>query len=77
MIINALFFHIVPTIISRKLSPGIFTSIILFIPLSIYTFYKVSKQYELSAKSLVIAIIGGAIVMMYPILLVKIRSKTS
>jgi hypothetical protein len=75
MIINALFFHILPAIISKKLSPGLFTSLVLFLPLSIYAFYCLNEQCRLNGKHMLTAFGAGIIIMMYPVILVKIRNK--
>jgi hypothetical protein len=75
MIINAIIFHIVPIIIKHKISPGIFTSIILFLPLSILTFYRINQINRINKKVIIISFIGGFIVMMYPIILNRIRER--
>jgi hypothetical protein len=75
MIINAIIFHILPTIINKKISPGLFTSILLFLPLSIKTFYEINKIDKLTKENMIMAFIGGFIIMFYPIILNRIRNK--
>lgn len=73
MIINAIFFHILPTIIKRQFSPGVLTSIILFLPLSLLAYYEAYKLNFLNTELLVTTICGGSIIMAYPIFLHKIK----
>lgn len=75
MVINAIFFHILPTIIKRKFSPGVLTSIFLFLPLSYIAYYEAYKQNLFSIQLLFITISGGIIIMLYPIFLQKIKDK--
>jgi hypothetical protein len=75
MIINAVIFHIIPTLFKRKISPGVFTSVILFLPLSIMTFYKLNQINKLEKNNIIIAFVGGLIIMLYPIILNRIREK--
>ena len=38
-LINGLFFHVIPTIIWRRFSPGVITSCLLFFPIAILTYW--------------------------------------
>ncbi len=75
MIINAVFFHIIPTIIKRKFSPGLLTSILLFLPLSFMAFYEAYKQKYFNVQVLLCSITGGIVIMGYPIFLQKLKGK--
>jgi hypothetical protein len=73
MIVNALFFHILPYIRSkRKFSPGLFTAIFLFLPVGIACFTN-AINLGVMRKSLVLAGLGGAMVTAYPIFLNKTK----
>jgi hypothetical protein len=37
-LVNAVFFHILPTIVQRKVSPGIYTAALLYVPFSSWAF---------------------------------------
>jgi hypothetical protein len=74
MVINALFFHILPYIRSkRKFSPGLFTAIFLFIPIGIRSF-NTAIELGVNTKSLVIATVCGALVMAFPVFLMKTKN---
>jgi hypothetical protein len=75
MFINGLFFHILPTLIKRKFSPGVITSIIFFIPLSFLTYYEAFKLNILDITLFIISFIGGCLVMFFPVFLQLIKKK--
>jgi hypothetical protein len=75
MIINAVFFHILPFVAKRKYSPGLFSAIVLFLPLGAWLFYGAEKDGVLSAMTAVGAIALGAGLMAYPVVLLKLKDK--
>ena len=73
MVVNALFFHILPYIRSgRKFSPGLITAIFLFLPIGINSFHAASIL-GVQTKSLLIAAAGGVLLMAFPIFLLKTK----
>jgi len=74
MMINALFFHILPYIRSkRKFSPGMITAIFLFLPIGLGAF-NIAMSLGVQAKSIVLAVLCGAFVMAFPIFLLKTKN---
>jgi Protein of unknown function with HXXEE motif len=74
MVVNALFFHILPYIRSKKkFSPGMITAIFLFLPIGI-TSFRTAVNLGVQTKSLVLATLVGALLMAYPIFLLKTKS---
>jgi hypothetical protein len=76
MLINALFFHLLPTITARKFSPGLITALVLFLPITFATYYGAANDGVLTPVVLLISLTGGALSMAYPILLLKTRHLT-
>lgn len=72
MIVNAIFFHVLPAIIKRKNSPGLFTAVILFIPIA-FKAYHDAVLLKISASSITLSIIAGVLIMAYPIVLLKTK----
>ncbi len=72
MIINAILFHIIPTIHTRIYSPGIVTAILLFLPVGTLCFYFPYHLNIINAYDILIAFILGYILMMFPVILLKI-----
>lgn len=75
MAINAVFFHILPTIAKRRFSPGLMTALFLFLPLAWYTFHCASRDGVLTTRVLLCSLAGGALLMAYPIVLLKTKDK--
>jgi len=74
LIINALFFHIIPYIRSkRKFSPGMFTAIFLFLPIGVGS-YHMATDLGVQIKSMLIAGGCGALVMLFPVFLLKTKN---
>jgi hypothetical protein len=75
MVINAVFFHILPFAVTRKYSPGFATAVVLFLPVGLGLFYGAHHDGALSTATLVTAIALGAALMAYPIVLLKLKDK--
>jgi Protein of unknown function with HXXEE motif len=76
MLINATFFHLVPTIRARgRFSPGLFTAIVLFYPIAIACYWRAGADGALSASALAGSLVLGALLMASPIVLLKIKDR--
>ncbi len=75
MLINAVFFHILPFVVKKKYSPGLTSAVCLFLPLGIWLFYGADKDGVLSVMTAVGAFALGAGLMAYPIILLKLKDK--
>ncbi len=76
MLINAVFFHILPMIRTRgRYSPGVFTAVVLFIPLSIAVFSTALSSGAAATSTAVLGLVIGALLMAYPVTMLNLRSK--
>jgi hypothetical protein len=75
MLINAVFFHILPFVVKKKYSPGLASAVVLFLPLGTWLFYGAYKDGVLSVMTAVGAFAIGAGLMAYPIILLKVKDK--
>lgn len=73
MLINAVFFHILPTIRTRIYSPGTVTALVLFLPLGVATFRAAVRNGDADIRTCLIALGGGVVLMAYPVVMLKIR----
>jgi uncharacterized protein with HXXEE motif len=74
MLVNALVFHILPYIRSKRVfSPGLITAIFLFLPIGFVSF-RMAAELGVFTKSLIIAGVGGALVMAFPIFMLKTKN---
>ncbi len=72
-LINAVFFHIGPTILQRRFSPGLITATLLFLPIGIWAYVSASADGVLSWWVTLISVLGGALLMLYPIVMIKVK----
>ncbi|AGF55584.1 HXXEE domain-containing protein [Clostridium saccharoperbutylacetonicum] len=75
MLINTVFFHLLPVLKSGRFSPGLFTALILFVPIAALTYYGASVDDVISIKSIVFSTVFGIIFMAYPITLQILKTK--
>jgi hypothetical protein len=76
MVINAIFFHILPFVRSRgRFSPGLATAVVLFLPTTIAVWRRAAIDGVLDGGMAVSAIAIGALLMAYPVVMLNLRSK--
>lgn len=76
MMINGIFFHILPFIRTRgRYSPGLGTAVVLFLPIGFACYTEASAAGQLDAGVMVGSILIGAALMAMPIVLLKIRDR--
>jgi hypothetical protein len=75
MLINGIIFHIIPTIRSRILSPGVITATVLFLPISIGCYYAAGVDGALTWGTGIGSFILGGLLMASPIYFVKLHEK--
>jgi hypothetical protein len=67
MIINAIFFHVLPFVVTGgRFSPGLFTAIVLFLPMGYWCYHTASVAGVLSSEVLWISILLGALIDGFP-----------
>ena len=75
--INGLFAHIGATVVKRKFSPGLITSILLFIPVCTWA-YLIAFERGILTFSFMLVTLGGALfIMLFPVFLIFIKQKTN
>lgn len=60
LLINALFFHLLPSITARQPNPGCFTAVALYLPIGVWTYVAAADDGVLDAGTLVLSIVLGA-----------------
>jgi hypothetical protein len=76
MLINAVFFHILPVIKTRgRFSPGVFTAVVLFLPIGVACFAVADRAGVLTTAAVVVSFVIGALLMATPIVLLNIKSR--
>jgi hypothetical protein len=73
--INGLFAHIGTTIIKRKFSPGLITSVLLFFPVCTWAYYMAFEKGILTLSFTLITLGGAWLIMLFPVFLQLIKNK--
>lgn len=76
MLINAVFFHILPVVWTKgRFSPGLATAVVLFLPLGIAVWRQAASDGVLDGATVALGAGGGAALMAYPIIMLRLRSR--
>jgi hypothetical protein len=76
MLINAVFFHVLPMVrTGGRFSPGVVTAIVLFLPAGIAVWRRAANDGLLDTTTVVLAIAGGAALMAYPVVMLNLRAR--
>ena len=76
MLINAVFFHILPVIRTKgRFSPGLATAVVLFLPLGTAIFLKAAEEGHLDVATGLSAFLGGALLMAYPVVMLHLKAR--
>lgn len=72
-LINALFFHVVPSLQARRPNPGLFTAVSLYFPIGIWVYLAASEDGALSAATVIASIVVGAAAMASAVVLLLLQ----
>jgi hypothetical protein len=75
MLINAKFFHVIPTLARRVFSPGLVTALVLFYPIGGWTYYGAWQDGVLTPGVGVASFVLGGALMALPIVLLKVKDR--
>jgi Protein of unknown function with HXXEE motif len=75
MLVNATFFHVLPTITTRVYSPGVATGVVLFYPVAAWAYYGAMVDGVLTVGGAILSVVFGAGLMATPIVLLKIKGR--
>jgi hypothetical protein len=73
MLINATFFHVAPTIVTRVYSPGLATAVVIFYPVAGWAYYGAWADGVLTVTEGIVSGVFGAALMATPVVLLKIK----
>lgn len=73
MLINATFFHVLPFLLTRINSPGLFTAVLLFYPVAGWVYYGAWADGVLRTRDVMLSLAMGVAIMAYPIVLLRTK----
>lgn len=66
-LVNAIFFHILPTVLQNRVSPGVYTATLLYLPFSSWAFFG-ARRDGVPKRAIFVALITGTLMMLAVIL---------
>jgi hypothetical protein len=66
-LVNAIFLHVLPTVLQRHISPGVYTAALLYVPFSSWAFLGAWRD-GVPRRALAVALIAGTLLMMTVVL---------
>lgn len=73
-LINGIGFHLLPTLLQRRFSPGVITSTFLFLPVALWAYYGAWADGVLTVVQALLSFVIGAIIMTSPFAFLKIKA---
>jgi Protein of unknown function with HXXEE motif len=75
LLINAIFFHVLPSIAARRPNPGCFTAVALYLPIGVWAYVAASDDGVLDAGTLVVSVVLGAVAMASVIVMLVLQKR--
>jgi hypothetical protein len=73
VLVNAVFFHILPTLQARRPNPGFFTAVLLYLPIGVWAYVAAADDGVLGAATLIVSVFLGAAAMLSVIALLMLQ----
>ncbi|HWB68884.1 MAG TPA: HXXEE domain-containing protein [Solirubrobacterales bacterium] len=74
-LINAVFFHFLPTLQAGRLNPGCITAAVLYVPIGLWAYVAAADDGVLGAGSLVLSLAIGALMMAAAVVMLAIHPR--
>jgi hypothetical protein len=74
-LVNAVFFHILPSVMADRPNPGLFTAVLLYLPIGIWAYAAASSDGVLSAGTVILSLALGIIAMASVLALLAIQRR--
>lgn len=72
-LINGLGFHIFPTLIQKRFSPGVLSATVLFLPIALWNYYGAYQDGVLTIRTTLLSFLFGGILMATPFVFLKLK----
>jgi hypothetical protein len=74
-LINAVFFHLLPTIQARRPNPGVLTAVLFYLPIGIWAYLAASSDRALDLGTVILSVVIGAVAMAAAIGLLAVQPR--
>ena len=74
-LINAVLFHVLPSLVQRRPNPGVFTAVALYLPLGIWCYVAAGRDAVTSAGAVAGSVVVGAVLMASAVGFLKLKPR--
>jgi hypothetical protein len=74
-VVNAVGFHILPTVVGRRFSPGTISAVLVYLPVAAWAYWAADADGVLTTRAVVVSALGGVLLMAYPVILARLAGK--
>ena len=74
-VLNAIFFHMIPSARDERLSPGTLSAVFIYLPVAAWMFWAAGTDDQLNFGTFVLAFVIGAAIIAFPIALIVLRDR--
>ena len=74
-ILNAIFFHMIPSARDERLAPGTLSAVFIYLPVAAWMFWAAGTDDRLNFGTFVLAFVLGAAIIAFPIALIVLRGR--
>lgn len=74
-VINAVFFHMLPSARADRVTPGTFSAVVIYLPVAAWMFWAAGTDGRLNFGTFVLAFVIAAAILAYPILLLWLKDR--
>ena len=71
-LINAALFHVLPSLTARRPNPGLFTAVLLYVPLGIWCYIAAGQDHRLGALTIIGSVLVGAAAMVSALAILRL-----
>jgi hypothetical protein len=75
MLIKSIVFYLIPLVVKARFRPGVFSAIVLFLPLTIWTFEAAYTDFMITPVVLVIAFALGTLLLALPMIFYRLKRR--
>jgi len=75
VLVNAVFFHLLPTLQARRPNPGLFSALLLYLPIGVWAYVAAAEDGVLGAGTLILSLALGAAAMASVVVLLVLQRR--
>ncbi|MCB0827344.1 MAG: HXXEE domain-containing protein [Solirubrobacterales bacterium] len=74
-VINAIFFHMLPSIRGDRLTPGTLSAVFIYLPVAAWMYWAAGEDGQLGAGTVLLSLLLGAALLVYPVAVLAMRDR--